>query len=293
LSIIIPIFCNIGNPFKRFDVTDVTYAERITLLHLDQVGRRSLQLYPYGIRFKVVVDATFYSTPFHNSVIETNRYYQSLKEYVTSAGLSQHIEVLDMMDLLSQRSVDFTDRFHFWMNRLTDEHKADATLSLWTKSMLNSINLRHLQNDYETLVACYDDTTDNDIRLDHWRRAKESLILYRALKNAAVDIEWETLVAEHWIRSTIHTKRIPVLGLRIYPEYKKSSKLLPYHGVAVFFSDPGKNRIRMKILPEIEAILIPDVKRIINSEGRTQAYIVGGQSNLIEKGLMRSEAKGM
>jgi len=73
------------------------------------------------------------------------------------------------------------------------------------------------------------------------------------------------------IRATIHTKDIPVLGLRIYPEYKKNSRLLPYHGIGYFYLK--NNKYKMKIMTEMEAVLIPGVIKIEDENGITQGYI--------------------
>ena len=267
ISIIIPIFCNIGNPLKRFQVTDITYAEKVTLTHLQNIAKEGEKVYPYGFKFEIVADANFYSTPFMNNVIETHNYINNLKKYVLNSGYSRNLEIRDMMDIISNDSHRFTEKFHFWMEKIENNKSED--LSAWKNSMISSINLRHF-HDYNEIRKCYSNQK-SEIRDYIEGRATSSLAIYRSLKNAAADISWEHLVSENFIRSTIHTKEIPVLGLRIYPEYKKSSKLLPYHGIAVF--SKKNEKYRMKILTEMEAVSLPNILKIKGKDGLTQGYI--------------------
>lgn len=74
----------------------------------------------------------------------------------------------------------------------------------------------------------------------------------------------------HGIRATIHMKNIPVLGLRVYPEYKLRSTLLPYHGIAVIEYVSRMRRHRVTIEPEL--LITGDVTRIIDPFGVTVFY---------------------
>ncbi|CAB3775068.1 hypothetical protein LMG29542_08450 [Paraburkholderia humisilvae] len=273
IGIIIPIFCNIGNPLKRFQETTVTAAEITTLKFLANVAREVQNLYPPGLCFKVVVDANFYSTPFMNSVIETNAYYKGLVSWVAKNGFCDEIDVIDMMDLLCPRSNNFTARFNHWMNILESTPKTEnVEASKWGLSMVCSINLRHLSNDYSSIYSCYSNS-HSELRKEVLERSTKSLVVYRSLKNAAADIYWEDLIDSNCIRATIHTKSIPVLGLRVYPEYKKSSRLLPYHGISVFTRKSESTPFRMQVLTEMDAVNLPGVVRYRSSDGITQAYV--------------------
>jgi hypothetical protein len=160
------------------------------------------------------------------------------------------------------------------MNVFDDRPRGERepTVLSWERSMISSINMRHLTHDYDALYSCYSERP-SDLRLETLRRARKSLDIYRALKNAAADIHWENLISPDCIRSTIHTKSIPVLGLRVYPEYKKSSRLLPYHGIAVFSRKSSTAEYRMQVMPEMEAVTVANVVRIVDAHGVTQAYV--------------------
>ena len=74
------------------------------------------------------------------------------------------------------------------------------------------------------------------------------------------------------IRATIHTKNIPVLGLRAYPEYKLRSTLLPYHGIAVIEYVSRMQWHRMTIEPELLITGTGDVTRIMDPYDVTIFY---------------------
>lgn len=267
IKIIIPIFCNIGNPMKRFQITHITYAEKVTLHHLKKIADEGSLIYPGGFFFEIIADANFYSTPFMNSVIETENYINELSEYVKEQSMENRLRVIDIMDILKKKNDDFTTRFHYWLE--ITEKEEQTHLSQWEKSMLSSINLRYI-SEYEILKEIFSSETGNHKKMA-LKKAKEALIIYRSLKNAAADISWESLLGNNSIRATIHTKDIPVLGLRIYPEYKKNSRLLPYHGIGYFYLK--NNKYKMKIMTEMEAVSIPGVIKIEDQNGITQGYI--------------------
>lgn len=271
LHIIIPIFCNIGNPLKRFHETTLTAAEKVTLKFLNEISEKVRNNYAQCLCFDVVVDANFYSMPFMNSVVETNSYFRELKNYVESEKLSDNIRIIDMMDLLSNKSECFLESYNKWLHQLSLNKSNDYNENR-VNSMLHCINIRHLTEDYQSIISCYS-KNKTDFGAYMWDTACKSLSIYISLKNAAADINWEDIIGEDFVRATIHTKDIPVLGLRIYPEYKKSSRLLPYHGIAYFSRKTDAHPIRMQIIPEMEAVTLNNVVRIRNEDGITQAYI--------------------
>ena len=73
------------------------------------------------------------------------------------------------------------------------------------------------------------------------------------------------------VKTEIHQKQQDILGLRIYPEYKKTSKLLPYHGVAVLKKVDEK--YCMLIQPEINIASQIGCKRYINNYAFSDFYL--------------------
>ena len=58
----------------------------------------------------------------------------------------------------------------------------------------------------------------------------------------------------------------------MYPEYKRNSRLLPYHGVAVIKRGVDDNPV-MEIAPEISVIGRERFKRFILPTGSTDLYV--------------------
>ena len=75
----------------------------------------------------------------------------------------------------------------------------------------------------------------------------------------------------NYVRATIHRAiETPVLGLRIYPDYKKSSQQLPYHGVPLLHRDRG--RVKMLVAPETRFYGDPTLERVTHNNGETYFY---------------------
>lgn len=72
------------------------------------------------------------------------------------------------------------------------------------------------------------------------RRTSRAFVHYRAMKQSLADIDWDRFAYKNALRGTIHHKTVPVIGVRIYPTYKSSCQLLPYHGIAVLNQKGGR-----------------------------------------------------
>lgn len=67
-----------------------------------------------------------------------------------------------------------------------------------------------------------------------------------------------------------------MLGLRLYPEYKLRSTLLPYHGIALF--EPGHipGSPMMRVVHELTVIGNPAYTRVVDASGHTASYEPSG-----------------
>ena len=75
----------------------------------------------------------------------------------------------------------------------------------------------------------------------------------------------------NYVRATIHRAfETPVLGLRIYPDYKMSSQQLPYHGVPLLYRDG--DRVKMLVAPETRFYGDPTLERVTHNNGETYFY---------------------
>ncbi|WP_114801119.1 hypothetical protein U0021_05250 [Moraxella canis] len=146
----------------------------------------------------------------------------------------------------------------------------------WSEKFPNlsslSPNIKY-EGDKKLLLKKYSTYNDfsNTFGKEVLRRTKRAFIDYRSLKYAMSQLSWEEKYFPNSIRATIHQKQQDILGLRIYPEYKKASKLLPYHGIAVLKTLDGNDC--MLIQPEINAASQTGVKRYINNYNFSDFYI--------------------
>ncbi|NDW02983.1 hypothetical protein GTK09_00950 [Jiella sp. 40Bstr34] len=86
-------------------------------------------------------------------------------------------------------------------------------------------------------------------------------------------MRWEEEFFPSALRATIHTKGIPVLGLRLYPEYKLRSNLLPYHGIGVIRFGPKYKLHYMTVEPEMFVCGRDEFTRITDRDGYTMHYL--------------------
>ncbi|WP_165374329.1 MULTISPECIES: L-tyrosine/L-tryptophan isonitrile synthase family protein [Sorangium] len=275
VEIVVPVFCVVANPVKRLQSTVATAAEDVSLLHLGNLANLVSEVYAPGAVFHVVTDSTFYSMPFQVTSVEAQRYVSLLRARVAALELSASVRIHDMSDVLAEHGSAFYRRFEgrrqeFLNNAFADGISLDSYEG-WLSSMKASMNTRDLSLSYDKLRDTFGAEGGSlSGALDE--RARNALAEYRALKAAAADLQWEERAFPGAIRATIHSKNIPVLGLRIYPEYKFRSTLLPYHGIGAISSSEETGRCVLKIEPEMFLCGDPEYTRVIDSQGKTLFY---------------------
>ena len=275
IEILILAFCVISNPTKRVQPTEVTTADDVSLLHMDNIARHIASIYPPGAVFHVISDSTFYALPLGVTSVEAQNYLVQLHRRTEDLKIADTIKIHDISDYLCHYNQLFHDQFEIWRarfleNPLSHDLPADE-YQRWHASMRSTLNSRRMGLTYEQLAALF--CADSGMSLAHLdNSATLALAEYRALKAAAADTNWEKHHFPNAIRATIHAKKIPVLGLRLYPEYKLNSRLLPYHGIAVLIQDDNDGAERMEIRHEISVIGNQSFTRVVNEEGLTQFY---------------------
>lgn len=275
IEILILAFCVISNPTKRVQPTEVTTADDVSLLHIDNIARHIANIYPPGAVFHVISDSTFYALPLGVTSVEAQNYLVQLRQRTEDLQIADTIKIHDISDYLSHYNQFFHERFEIWRAKfladpLSHDLPADE-YQRWHASMRATLNSRRMGFSYEQLAAIF--CADSGISLAYLDdSATLALAEYRALKAAAADTNWEKRHFPNAIRATIHAKKIPVLGLRLYPEYKLGSRLLPYHGIAVLVPGDSDGAERMEIRHEITVIGNPSFTRVVDEKGLTQFY---------------------
>ncbi|WP_353171230.1 L-tyrosine/L-tryptophan isonitrile synthase family protein [Acinetobacter rudis] len=274
IEILILAFCVINNPTKRIQSTELTTADDVSLLHMDSIARYITNIYPPGAIFQVISDSTFYALPLGVTSVEAQNYLLQLQHRVKHLQIENTIKIHDISNYLSNYNQFFHKQFEYWRYKFISNPLAQNLLpeeyQRWHNSMASTLNSRRMGFSYEQLVQLFS-TNSNNFKKQLEDHTTVALAEYRALKAAAAETNWEQDHFPNAIRATIHAKKIPVLGLRLYPEYKLNSRLLPYHGIAVITQ--GNNNIeQMEILHEIKVIGNPHYRKVIDSNGITQFY---------------------
>lgn len=280
IEVILPAFCVISNPVKRLQQTVVTVAEEITLRHLGNISHIIEQIYAPGMTFHVISDSTFYALSFGVTAVESYNYIFLLRKHVKNLNLDKNIQIHDMSVLISEYMIPFQEHFDSWWRQFTSNPLVDglsrAEYEQWLINMMASINTRQMNLTYKRMRDVFGPhvlSHSNDHVLSTIQeQARSALAIYRALKAAIAEMKWEDLFFPNAIRATIHTKSIPILGLRLYPEYKFSSTLLPYHGVAVLEYASKTRGHRMSIKPEMLVLGHQNITRVVNQDGVTLFY---------------------
>lgn len=269
IEIVIPMFCVISNPIKRIQPTIFTAAEEVTLRHLINISDLLSKIYAPGLIFHIITDSTFYAVPFGVSMVEAYNYHREIVEFVANNNLSSRLKVYDITHLLSSNINFFNIQYAYWMHALSQDPMAlecdRVTYRKWCVSMMFCMNTKNKKIGYEDLANIFSKESVKS-------QAESVLLEYRALKAAANDMRWENNFFSKSLRATIHLKKLPVLGLKIYPEYKSRSTYLPYHGIGVVKKDVMADYYLI-IEPELAVHNNVNYERIIDENGNTMFYM--------------------
>lgn len=120
----------------------------------------------------------------------------------------------------------------------------------WKTSIISTINFDYLGFSYEDMLRLFHEGNTADTRYKEMlNKGHDVYLRYRAMKETLAALNWEAELFADTLRGTIHHKNNPSLGVRVYPEYKKSSMMLPYHGIAIV--DVKADHYVLTIEPEV------------------------------------------
>lgn len=252
LEILLPVFCVISNWQKRHHSTSLTFAEEVSLLHLANYARLFSEFIGIELCFLIISDATFYAPIFDDPMPAARQYVHDLQNFTIRHLISSQVKVLDLSDVIAgcrdydasyQRNIEILKRDP--LKGISREE-----FSRWTSSVTSTVNLDNFGLCYKDRIKLFHIGDQDDTKFRRTLALGENAFLqYRAMKMSLSEIAWEQRFFPDALRGTIHHKTTPVIGVRVYPEYKKSSKLLPYHGIAVVRHKHGNWKLTIE--PEI------------------------------------------
>ena len=270
--------CKIGNAAKLFDVHLPTFAELASMRFMARAMACVGEIYAPGARLNLVTDTVFYNTALGNPPPEVSAYRNALLRITEQPGIAGLITVHDYAEMLVDDVREYCglyDRHYRLIEQRRDNAVPPETWETLFQSTRAVVNTRHLGMDYATLKAVFGDNPDRDDplvrRVD--RMAEEALKIQLAIKAAADEMGFLDRWKPDHIRASCHkgAKRGRwVIGLRPYPAYYRSAKLLPYHGAALVTRKGG--RYRMVVLPEIMLRGRKALTRVVVEDGSTWYY---------------------
>jgi pyoverdine/dityrosine biosynthesis protein Dit1 len=279
LRIVMPAFCRIGNTAKLMYSLRPTAAEEVSLGHLSHIARSLSTLYSPGVQFVLLSDARLYGPRLLNPVPTVSAYNKALHEICSNVAPDGEVELIEYDELLGAYASEFENAYQRGIERVAARDPAmfaELSREELYESVRASLNTSTLGMTYDDLFECFSHQRNPDNRFYKLLadQTEESVKMKMAMRFACHELEGRVLTNQfgpHYIRATIHVSRSsPVLGLRIYPDYKRSSDQLPYHGVPLLYREG--ERIKMLVAPETRFWRDGSLERVTHQNGETYFY---------------------
>jgi pyoverdine/dityrosine biosynthesis protein Dit1 len=282
IDVVYPQFCVIPNAPKRYTNIGSAAGEDCTIEFFKLINRTVKQVYPPGVLFHVLADAALYASAFQTSQTEVAGYYESVKNRINTLNASDCVVLYDYSELLRTKcQPDYQRQYYSIGHQVWSGEPAqmlpNTDLKTLRRSVRCSVNTRRLQLNHEDHLALFGpeqyrkkDHPMFDIVEKMTNIAFNEVITIR-LACGAVDLS-----SRLWpdaIRATCHKGMKNgrwAVGLKPYPEYYGSCKLLPYHGMPHIRRDK-KGRPELVIEPEVLLRGREDLVRV-TSDGHDEVY---------------------
>lgn len=241
LQFVLPSF-----PYKFANPVKVTgkspdMAEVLCLSQLYEICLALGQVYEPGVRFIIISDGQLYQSMFGISVYEAINYREQVEQMIVNLGYDDHIDLVDMVDLISQHQSSFDQIkgklrpvFDQWWEA-NPQNERRASLIKSSASNINSAG--EITNDLVQL-ATKDIThaTDEDEALTNFKKVRASVS--ERSQDAAFEfalvlytLRELDLVARCYseaVRATVHPKP-KQWGLHLV---NQTTRVFPWQGVA-------------------------------------------------------------
>ena len=209
---------------------------------------------------------------------QVTQYLRDVKALAAEASPEGSLFVHDYAELLADEARTFGLYFARYRRTLADnpnaliDHQTYRGLHASTRTCISTGGLGL---NFEDMRALFGPNPDPGHRLAGWfdEGAHRGLQIQLAIKLAADRVNLPQKLWPNHVRASCHKGlkhgRAPI-GLRVYPEYYRSGKLLPYHGVPILTQRPEGPRLMIE--PEICLRARIDCTRVVDDAGRTFFY---------------------
>ncbi|MEM9108485.1 MAG: HAD-IA family hydrolase [Planctomycetota bacterium] len=284
IELVYPQFCVIPNAPKRYTNIGPSAGEDCTIEFIKHVNDHVKQIYAPGIIMHALADASLYASAFQTHQTEVDTYFSELAGRIKELGASDIIQLHDYSDLLRQRCNPEYQILYYkigqsvWAGPI-ESLLPNTDIPTLRRSVRCSINTRRFQLSHKEHLSLFGPLDQRDINhsllstIDQMTEIALREVITIRLACGEIDI-----ASRLWpdaIRASCHkgqkNGRWPI-GLKTYPEYYGSCKLLPYHGMPIINTN-SKGKLKMTIEPEVKLRSRNDLVRVMSSSDEVYFYI--------------------
>lgn len=259
IRLVYPLIAKIGCWAKQMTNVGPSGAELACLHFFNHLNRVVKEFYAPGVTVDLVCDAFLYNSslqlPHHEVETYVSRFTELAAEVAgDTVRMHDYCDLLRRFDAGSRRFRAAYQRQH----RLVRDRMQDALVRSECDGLFDSmralVNTRRLGLTYEDHRDLFGPDADRGNR--HFgevdRMALEAVREFVAIRMACSELNVLDAAFPDMVRVSCHRGKKSgraVIGLRVYPEYYRSSRFLPYHGIAVIRREAGQTW--MELHPEV------------------------------------------
>ena len=276
IEIAYPLVCKIDNPAKRMTLVNITAGERANVRFFHALAGLVRAIYAPGLQIHVLSDATLYNGALFVPPPSAYAYMSEYAALIAEEGAGESVVLHDYAELLAPYYREFEELYGRHYRELAAVPFAGQSLGSLPTSVRTNVNTRRLGLSFAQLKELFGPRqvmyTPERVELD--QQARFALMEQLAIKMACVDLDLPGRLWPNHIRATCHRglkNGTAVLGLRCYPEYYGSSRLLFYHGMPLLEPD-SRGVSRLTIVPEVSLRGEGGLVRVLNGEAEPVLY---------------------
>ena len=285
ITVAYPLLCKIGNWAKQMNNIGPNAGEESTILFFGRINTLVKSIYKPGIVFYIVCDAQLYNSAFQNPEVEVNSYITQCRQLIQLMQAECYVKFHNYVELLEPYSKEYLNA-HMHYQKVLSNKPESIFNSINVKTLFDSVkasfNTRKFRIAYDDLREIFSNSQNKSNKL-YTTIERMAMIAFEeviCIRMACSEMNILERIWPHHIRVTCHKglkNGRAIIGLRPYPEYYGSSKLLSYHGIPVITN--SKRGLKLDIQPEVMLRGRLDLVRVIDTNGQT--YYYDGTVNLI------------
>ena len=285
IEIVYPQFCVIPNAPKRYTNMGTAAGEDCTIEFFKLINEHVKWYHEPGIKIHALADAALYASAFQTHQTEVDAYYDSLKKRITALNASDCVSLYDYSELLRTECREDYQRLYYsighevWSKPI-EEILIGTHIPTLRNSVRCSVNTRRFQLTHEDYLVLFGPLYRRNKSHPFYNTIEAMTDI--ALKEVTTirltcgEIDIATRLWPDAIRASCHKGQKNgrwAMGLRTYPEYFGSCKILPYHGMPII-SKTSKGKVKLEIEPEVMLRSREDLIRImIGDTDEVYAYV--------------------